>query len=344
VYKAVHREHGGEILALHPAWRERQDELRRMCLAEDVVCSGCRQVVNLRAGERKRPHFAHCHLIGCDLASESPYRLEARALLYEWLITQAAGNVEIEVTLPGAPRAADAVVTLVSGKVVFWVIDRLLKFETRAELKNVFAVNNLKVIWILSANLLRPDSNQAAWILLSPCERDCLRQTTYDEIGRENRLLADQLGSSLHYLDITAETLIIYRSLERYHAPNVYGGRREVWPLAQIAIDPAGDLYCPGEEREALISRGARVKQMERVHEWLAPKQKAAAVRQPGLAEAAENPPMSQKSLPRSRGALGREWVVCIFCGERTQDWWAVWSEDGERLGKCRPCLEKGLG
>jgi hypothetical protein len=333
VYKAVHRESGEEILTLHPAWRGRSDELRRLAGEGMLVCQGCRQAVRLKAGPRKRPHFAHRHLQGCSYGQESARVLTGRALLYEWLAACCHGQVEVEVILPGLQRAADIVLHRGSeggGDVVFWVVDALMKQQTRIDLRAVFELCGFRPVWVLLSHLLRTDPHHPSRVYLSPSERDCLRQTSYDEIGRENRLAFVDFGCSLHYLDIETARLTTFRSLERVHAPNVYTGRREESLLNLLRVDFAGELFYPGEERDLNISRTARARQVERVKKWLEPAPRA-----------------QQRELFASAPVLGEaradEPVTCIYCGESTRDWWAVWSADGKRFGKCRACLEKGF-
>jgi hypothetical protein len=336
VYKAVHRLSGEEILTLHPAWRGRQDELRQLTGQEMLVCQGCRQAVRLKAGPRKRPHFAHRHLQGCSYGQESPRVLAARAILYEWLADSCPGKVKAEVSLPGLPRPADVV--LDDGGTVYWVTDTLMKQEMRSRLRSAFDQAGYQPVWILLSNLLRPDAYQTPAsarhpnrIYLSPCERDCMRQTIYDEIGRENHLLGSDFGSSLHYLDVDEGKLITLRSLERVHAPNIYVGRREEHTLDKVLVDLDGEPVHPGEERDLENSRRMRKRQVERVKLWLEP-----APRSVQLSLGVD----ISAGVPRE----AREKVTCIYCGETTDDWWAVWVEDGERLGKCRACLDKGFG
>jgi hypothetical protein len=336
VYKAVHRQSGEEILTLHPDWRGRKNELRRLTGEDLLVCQGCRQAVRLKAGPHKRPHFAHRHLQGCSYGQESPRVLAARALLYEWLADQAPGRVEAEVSLPGLLRPADAILHQEAqngGDVVFWVVDALMKQETRLRLRAAFQNAGMRPVWILHAHLLHPDTNHTGWIYLSPCERDCLRQTPYDEIGRENHLLAQDFGCSLHYLDLASGLLTTFRSLERVHAPNVFSGRREECPLDQLRIDACGEPVYPGEASDLDASRAARMRQTERVKRWLEP---APRIQQPAL------PHVPDAEQPRPPASQER--VTCIYCGEITTDWWTAWSEEGERLGKCRSCLDKGYG
>jgi hypothetical protein len=339
VYKAVHRDSGEEILTLSPFWRGKIKELRPLDREDLLLCQGCRQAVRLKAGAHKRPHFAHKHLQGCAIGDESARLLGARAVVYDWLSAQFPGQVDAEWSPAelDLPRPADCRVRLDEGGFVAWIVDTTLKLEIRQRIQAALSKAGTSVCWLLLSNLLRPDPNHPAWLLLSPTERDFLVQTPYDEIGRENRLLASEFGSTLHYLDVERESLLTFRSLERVHAPNVFAGRREEAALAQVSILPEGQIVYAGEERSLNASRVARARQTERVQRWL----------EPSTRRTAPQPEMLREQ-PRAAGEPAvltqHEVVTCIYCGERTTDWWTAWTEDGERLGKCRTCLDRGLG
>ena len=339
MYKAVHARSGEEILSLGPNRQERTERLRALDREDLLLCQGCRQSVRLKSGARKRPHFAHKHLQGCSYGSVSPRLLEARGLLYETLAGHYPGSVDVE-WLPAdidLPRPVDCVVRAETGSFAFWLVDSLLKLETRGQILAAFERLDLPVTLLLLANLLHPDPEHPAWLLLSPTERDFLCQTLYDEIGHEQRLFAHEFGSTLHYLDVEGRRLITYRSLERVHAPSVFSGRREECALEDVALSAQGQFVHPGEERDLAASRGQRQRQAERARRWLEP----VAAQAGSLSGGKKN--TINRSVPDAE-QLHTERVTCIYCGEQTDNWWTAWSEDGERLGKCRACLDRGLG
>ena len=350
VYKAVHRISGEEILTLSPSWRGRAAELRPLSQDDLLVCQGCRQTVRLKAGGHKRPHFAHKHLQGCSYGSEAPRILTARALLYDWLGERFSGPVDAEWQPEGfvLPRPVDCLVRVPAGSFAIWIVDSTLKLEARQQLSTAFGELNLPVVWVMLSDMLHPDPNHAGWLLLSPTERDFLRQTPYDEIGRENQLLEQDFGSTLYYLDVEKESLLIFRSLVRVHSPNVFSGRREECSLQCLSASPQGEFVLPGEERELGASRAARKRQVERVRRWLEPTARADFL-QPGFSGLPQEPRSLKPAAPGRGRASGQpdreELVTCIFCGRLTGNWWTAWTEEGQRLGKCRDCLEnEGLG
>jgi len=331
MYKALHLHSGEEILTLGPAWRGRSKELRALTAQDLLVCQGCRQAVRLKAGPRKRPHFAHKHLQGCSYGGDSPRLLAARALLYEALLARFPGQVDAEWLPEGAdlPRPVDCVLRAAAAPCAFWIVDAYLKLEARQRIQAALARLEMPVTWLMLAGMLRDDPNHAGWVLLSPTERAFFCQTAYDEIGREQQLLEVDFGSTLHYLNEESGALTTLRSLQRTHPPNIFSARREECALEQVQVSAQGELIHPGEDRALNASRAQRLRQVERARRWLEPPRKPPAAA------------LTPAPAPQPRQA---EHVTCIFCGEWTDDWWAAWLEDGERLGKCRACLERGLG
>ncbi|HEX9019181.1 MAG TPA: competence protein CoiA family protein, partial [Anaerolineaceae bacterium] len=108
-YKAIHAQTGQEIVILSPQWSRRIDALREMDHADLLVCQGCRQPLRVKAGELKRAHFAHKHLQACSYGSQSLEILEARAVLYDWLLAQFGEQVTVEKQVEGGdlPRPVD---------------------------------------------------------------------------------------------------------------------------------------------------------------------------------------------------------------------------------------------
>jgi hypothetical protein len=122
------------------------------------------------------------------------------------------------------------------------------------------------------------------------------------------------------------------------HDPQVYAGRVMVSTLAQVTAAPDGEFTHPGEalqvrrvqqqrqraelERERLES--AQRQRQERLQRWRNPSPKETAQGNP----AASQPPSE---------------AVCVFCGEKTTDWWTIWNEPDGKKCKCRDCLGKGI-
>ena len=360
MYKALHRETGEEMISLSPEWRKQLDELRALDRRDILVCQACWQPLRLKAGKQRRPHFAHKHLKGCSFGAESPAVVEARGALYERLVELFPGMVELEIPLPdsGLPRAVDVWVESGEERLAFWVVETTLKLEARERIRAGFETAGLAVVWVMCARMLHPDEKSASKIYprirLSPTERDFLRSTPFDEIGKENRVSGEDFGASLHYLDEEAGLLTTFRSLERVHAPNVFAGRRLQHRLADVSLDFNGlDFAHPGEAAALRSSRIERAQRAERIRRFLAPRPAPPEAKQGDLSapDSAAPPDGLASALARRRwqappasptGDLP-EAGVCVHCGRLSADWWQVWWDGDVRRCKCRECLEKGL-
>ena len=360
VYKALHRETGEEMISLSPEWRKRLDELRALDRLDILVCQACWQPLRLKAGKHRKPHFAHKHLKGCSFGAESPAMVEARGALYERLVELFPGMVELEIPLPdsGLPRAVDVWVESGEARLAFWVVETTLKLEARERIRAGFETAGLTVVWVMCARMLHPDEKSASKIhpriRLSPTERDFLRSTPFDEIGRESRISGEDFGASLHYLDAEAGLLTTFRSLERVHAPNVFSGRRLQHHLDQVTLDFNGlDLFHPGEAAALRSSRIERAQRAERIRRFLTPRPAPPDSKQkgPGEPDNAVPPNWLASALARRRWQAPLapltgeppEKAVCVHCGRLSADWWQVWWDGDVRRCKCRECLEKGL-
>lgn len=363
MFKSIQRNTGEEIISLAPEWRSRLNDLRALTARDLLVCQGCGQPVRLKAGPSRRPHFAHKHLAGCTYGSESPAVSEARGALYERLCELFPGAVKLEQRLPEGdlPRAVDLVVESGGQRFALWVVDNRVKMEARERILGAFQKAGLPVIWVLTAEMLHPDAKSPTFLRLSPSDRDFMRTTPYDEIGRESHLDGLNVGASLHYLDAKSGLLTSYRALERVHAPNIFSGRKVQHPLRQVMLDPlAPDFMHPGEGAGLRASRAERARRSDRIRRFLGPETPPPAAASPATASpAAERAeeirrrwfsatpessaptpaPVESTGSPAPSGASAR----CVHCGQITEDWWQVWRSGTERLCKCRSCLEKGL-
>ena len=257
MYKALDSSTNREIVILHPEWRGRLAELRQMTGQARLVCQGCRQAVRVKSGQFRRAHFAHKHLAGCTYGEQSQAVLEMRAVLYDWLAAQfPAQQVTLEKKLEGSlPRPVDCwVETPGGGTAAYWVIDARMRLEARQAIQAALAQEGLAVTWVLAASLLQPDPDREGAVRLSPTERDFAQPCAYDQIGAEvqpahiTATLPADFGGTLHYLDAKSGLLVTCRSLKVVHAPNIYAGRIEAHPLAEVKTDPhSGGFVHPGE-------------------------------------------------------------------------------------------------
>lgn len=248
MYKAINIQNGQDIIIVDPQWTTATDQLRALCQRNLVVCQGCNQPVNARTGAIRRWHFAHKHLFQCTYGHDSPTLLQARAILYEWLVTKftkSGAKTTLEKRLEGdaLPRPIDCWVETESGAIAYWIFDSSMKPQARDALKQVLETLNVQLHWVFTYNRLRASEESADKIVLSTTERDFLQTTRYDyEI--DTRYAP---GGSLHYLDSETETLSTFRNLKCVHPPHIFLGRREHHALSAVLVSSKGAFVHPGE-------------------------------------------------------------------------------------------------
>jgi competence CoiA-like predicted nuclease len=96
MFKSFNIQDGNEVIILDPKWLQDIDKLRVMARQDFLICQGCNQSVGVRAGQERRPHFAHKNLGDCTYVEESQALRNSRAVLYEWLVGKFGDNVTIE--------------------------------------------------------------------------------------------------------------------------------------------------------------------------------------------------------------------------------------------------------
>lgn len=359
MFKAINRETGEGVILLAARWSGEEATLRALCQQDVLVCQECRQPVRARLGEVRRWHFAHKSRLTCALTSESPALLQARAALYLWLVgTFGEEDVGIEQRLPGTalPRPIDCVVWTDDRQFAFWVADKELRPAQRGVIQRTVEDSGLILRWIFTSRLCvavdaaqegRATQGGKEELVLSTMLRELAHASAY------NRLVPPHSGSggtSLHFLDPEASTVITYRGLRNTHGPQVFTGQRVEAPLPEMRMRRRSrKLVHPGEHERLTELRDAQAKA----------KQEAKARAQREAEEAMSHPPPPSPAIPPACGTwgdppvrslptediaasaiYGGQKLVCLFCGVLTEDWWAK-ERDGVH-GRCRTCYRAG--
>jgi hypothetical protein len=369
MYKAIQIETGEEIIILHPIWRSRIEPLREMDHADLLVCQGCGQPLRVKAGEVKRPHFAHKHLKACSLGSETAEILLARGVLYEFLLVYFGSGVTLEQQVAGAvlPRPVDCWVETPAGRLAYWLVESGIKIEPREAIKRALTQNDIHPTWIMLHRMLHEEKKLFDSLLLTPTERVFMQVTPFDQALAG----AGTPGPSLHYLDAEQAVLTTYRNLSLHHRPNWFSGLKKSSSLAQIFVDRRGGyLIHPGEEQrlQSYLKQQQRLAEKrqqfnQRLSRWnsrsperaelpFPPDQPAASEmpsgeEQPGGEPAAtQDPPATQagwgisaQRLPADAGQVEPEALVCVQCGQVTRDYWMSFYQGERKLCRCRSCL-----
>jgi Competence protein CoiA-like family len=343
MYKAIHAETGEEIIILSPYWHKRIELLRAMDHTGCLVCQGCRQPLRVKAGGVKRPHFAHKHLKACSYGSESPEILNARAVLYGWLVKQFGSHrnttISLEMQIDGLtlPRPVDCWVETGFGVFAYWIIEAGIKLEPREAIRAAFEEAEIRVHYVFLQSMLNEQKKELHSLFLTPTERVFMQPTGYDQTGA----LQLEPGKSLHYLDADRAILITYRSLMLFHAPNWYRGLKKTDSLAVVRASPAdGEFVHPGEADRLSALR----EKQRRLEEKRVKYQAREAAWESRLAARSQNhPTVPTEREAEIQGHPAAGALPCVICGQVTTDYWSTFTDEtGRRLCRCRECLDRG--
>lgn len=306
-----------------------QDRSSSITRSRRQICLSGMQTASVRAGTIKRPHFAHKHLLDCPLGQDSPELLNARAVLYEWLLDRFKNTVTIEKKFEdmGLPRPVDCWITGKSGSIAFWLVGSQMKPDKRNELTEALRDFPAKMNWICLIQMLHADPRTSGRVRLSTTERELIHKSRYDPIWSTNR----DHGGSLHYLDAEHRTLTTFRSLRVVHAPNLFSGHKQTHALSAIQIVRAGELVHPGEQ----VGLGLWKKRQAE-----AEKRKKAEIR--ALTQKVQKRwarTCTKQEHPVSKAR--KKEAECEFCGQVTSDWW--YFNPIKNKCKCQSCYRKGL-
>lgn len=332
MYKAINQKTEVEVIILHPAWSQKLRTLRDWGKQDVLVCQECRQPVRLRAGQIRAWHFAHKVLRDCPIGHESAQLLQARALLYHWLVDKfGAERVTVEKRLEGVdlPRPIDCWIAGESVNFAYWIFEKGLKPPQRKAVQT--ALNGPDVIahWVFLASRLRQeDGNDGPdGLQLPTTEREFMQPSNYDAPVRA-------YGRTLHYLDHDTGVVTTYRGLIMRHSPHIYEGQPITHALGQILASPrTGEFVHPGEYERL---KAHKEEQETAVVTFSSPPHPFQRRPVPSLL------PKSQAASrqPPSSSTEHQVEAVCEFCGQLTRHWWFHSGKTG--LCRCQNCKKAG--
>lgn len=321
MFKALDVRDNTEVVILDQKWVQSISQLRSLARQDFLICQGCKQPVWVRAGEQRREHFAHKHKNNCDYADESAILRNARAVLYEWLVSKFGKYVSIEKSVDGLDlfRTIDCWVEKDASIFAYWIFDTGLKPEKREILKSRLEKQGIHINWVFAREMLHPESDSLDRLVLSTTEREFIQRSKYDmAYDRSNSMIE----GSLHYLDADNRKLHTFRSLSLYHKPQVYMGYNQTSELAETLISPKnGEFVHSGEYDKR--REYERLQKLER-------NDNKEGVSMPSAWQDDNATPSKLETI------VG----VCVFCGETTQDWWSYDGKTGQC--KCKSCLQQG--
>ncbi len=251
-----------DIIILDPCWTwETIESLRQHGRDDDLICPVCKQPVLVRAGHKKRWHFAHKDLTNCPLKNESPNVLQARMLLYSWLRSKLGEKVTIEKHFQESdlPRPLDCYVDYSNElKIGYWILEKGIK--ERWALQHELSCLGINTVWVPLTDMLREDDQDQETVHLTPTERDITFSSDYDQLysGNNNR--------SLSYLDIEKKTILTLRGLKCIHSPQkFYFCSKLETKLDQTLFLPQTGEFVHPDEHKQLEEYRREIKEQERI-------------------------------------------------------------------------------
>ena len=148
----------------------------------ELVCRDCQALLWLKAGERRRPHFAHRVRSDCPQSNVSEAVQDARWQLFEFFERRIAsgkltGPVELEPCVPGLPKGTRVDLIVRRGDkpaVAVMFLERGLKPNAREEItacldecgflfRPVFLISRLESSEVEGITIYRLDTTQREW-------------------------------------------------------------------------------------------------------------------------------------------------------------------------------------
>jgi hypothetical protein len=362
MFKSMDRTTNRDVVILDPAWNNTTiGPLRKKGREDHLLCPTCKQPVRVRAGEKKRWHFAHKSLSDCPLAYETPTVLQARSLLYKWLKSKLGDAVTIEKYFPDAnlPRPIDCYFeTSADHKVGYWILEKGIR--SRYPLQSALGALGIDVQWVLLSNMVRIDAKDSESIHLSPTERDFMFSSKYNEVYSQH-------DKALHFLDVDECTVTTFRGLYCVHQPQLYRWHAKLQNalVTMLVLKLTGELVHPGEHEELqglenrrLLERQHKelqrqqqkeelLKQEEQIRQNQLIRQQNRAARLVERMAAASNARPEESLEKRQPSEIGtgshQDHYKCMVCGKFTKDW-TVFDTKTNTCVCSRECLRKKQG
>ena len=362
MFKSMDSSTNSDVILLDPVWDITTiGSLRSKGREGHLLCPTCKQPVRVRAGEKKRWHFAHKTLSDCPLAYESPTVLQARSLLYKWLKSKLGDAVTIEKHFPGSdlPRPIDCYFeTSAHHKIGYWILEKGIR--SRFPLQSALSALGIDVQWVLLSNMVRIDVEDSDSIHLSPTERDLAFCSQYNQIY-------SPYDQALNYLDVDESTVTTFRGFYCVHLPQLYRWHAKLKTdlVNMLVLKATGELVHPGEyeelkkleERRRIEEQRKKLQRQQQKVEFLKQQEQ---FRQEQLIkqrnrEAQQKERMTAASTARTRGSpenrkpcgIGTGYLEgpykCVVCGMFTGDW-TVFDSKTNTCVCSRECLRKQQG
>ena len=339
--KCINTKNKTPLTILDPQWRMRLPELRNLDNLDCLVCPICYQPVRLKAGKVYCWHFAHKHLQNCPLQIESPQLIQARSILYEWLINHySAEKVTVEKIIPEAPlpRPIDCWVDDDQGTFLYWIFDTRRSPVERKKLKDLFFSLDVHIQPLFTLTMLHPDQIDSSKLFLTTTERDFMQASVFDELIRGYVFTP---GKSIHYINPNLPSLITYRNLHMVHSPQKFSGRRfETALINVVPIRGTGEFAHPDEQdnlEKHQVKTKIRLDKQQRIFSQFF--KQSAQINKNNLPGSIRNHQKTIDQQNLSRSTSFSKSGVCKICSTLTSDWITFDGKTGTWI--CRNCYNR---
>ena len=353
MYKAMDIHSQKEVIIIDPFWtQENIDDLRDKDRLDSLCCPGCKEPVRVKAGKKRRWHFAHKDLSDCSLRQESPEILEARGQLYIWLESKFADQVTVEKSIPDIPILFDCFVETDDRRGIGYLIFEK-GMRNRDLLIDTLGTSDIQVVSIFLHKVLNIDREHSHAVHLTPSERDFSFTSEYNQIYSHN-------NNGLVYLDETKGKIVTLRGLRCVHQPQKYEFNMMLTnELSQmLVLKGTGELIHPGEyetfcawekqkKEEERIQEIARKKEQERqrlqeeqYRIYLKELERKAALHRSRNYEFLGHQLSREISIKKRNRheeikpkredvfTMDQEYYTCGVCGKNTTDWVSLETKD----------------
>lgn len=241
--------------------------VRRRAREGELVCPTCRQLLWLRAGEVRIPHFGHRRLSDCPHGRVSEAVLGARRLLYRFFQARIESGklpatIALEPVLAGLPdkvrvdlllrRAGKSAVNVV-------LLERGLHPDLRGHLQTCLGRNGSEFRPVFLRSRLSQPEDSPLDFLLDPTQRELRLASAYDLWPPD---LARPAGT-LHAIDPIRAEWTSLRGLTLAHPPQVFRARHVrvsrmedlLWSESHAEWVHPGEAEALQQLRESIAAR-----------------------------------------------------------------------------------------
>ena len=300
--------------------REELECVRQRARDGELHCPACADLLWLKAGQIRIPHFAHRAVTHCAFAGASAVVLAARLLLYRFFQQRVQsgrlkGDLELEPHLPGLPAkpCIDLLLRRESEPpVAIAILASGLQPDNRWAATSAFRRAELVFRPVFLIQRLRRDPDTRDVYLLDTTQRDFFHPSPYGA-----QVFGGDAAPSLHFIDTSAQTWVTLRALRCVNPPQGFAAETKTSSLAELLWSERHAEWVHPGEAEALSAYRAQMRKVPPV--WTPPLL-----------------PQVFKTLP----AYLHTGLVCCGCGIRTTDWQTA--QPSNDVCVCRTCFAAG--